>query len=130
MQIATGQVTAGVATHDAGHAALGAGNLVGAARIEGLEPWHRNAALALIGAGDAPLRALTATDNPEARLFQALALWIDGQDAEAEAVLAHAPPSEAASRLRALLQASRIKVLAFLPPHRSGPHSLFGSVGL
>lgn len=112
------------------HSRLNTGNLVGAARASRERGWHQSAALGLIGAFDQALPGLTATDDPNARIFHALCLWIDGQDAAAEAMLAEAPSSPAATHLQRLLRKERIKALAFLPPYRTGPHSIFGSVGL
>jgi hypothetical protein len=108
---------------------LRAGNLVAAARSDCEEDWRRYAALGLIGAGGSALARLAETDDPQARIFHALCLWIDGQDANAEAMLGQAPASRAAEYLRGLLQKDRIEVLAFLPPNSNGPHGMFGSIG-
>lgn len=83
------------------------------------------AGFGLIGGGPKALAALAAIDSPEARLYHALAAWIDSQDDEAERQLALAPPSPATTALQALLRKDRIRTLCFLPPHRSGPHGLF-----
>ncbi|QDO96344.1 hypothetical protein FNB15_03195 [Ferrovibrio terrae] len=103
---------------------IAGGNLVAAARSSGRDLYDA-AAFGLIGGGAAALQALAAVDAPEARLFHALALWIDGQDDEAARMLQQAPASDAASKLAAILEKDRIRVLGFLPHHRGGPHCLF-----
>jgi tetratricopeptide (TPR) repeat protein len=83
------------------------------------------AALGLIGGGAKALDALGSIDSLEARLYHALALWIDGQDDEAARQLALAPSGPPTEALRALLHKERIRALCFLPAHRSGPHGIF-----
>ena len=85
------------------------------------------AALGLLGVGNRALDALAAIDAPEARIYHALALWIDGQDDEAARQAALAPISPAAEELQTLLRKERIRALCFLPPHRSGPHGIFAA---
>ncbi len=83
------------------------------------------AAFGLIGGGSAALAALAAVDQPDIRIFHAIALWIDGQDDEASRMLQEAPSSDAANKLAAILRKDRIRVLGFLPHHRDGPHRIF-----
>lgn len=104
-----------------------AGNFVEAAGTRSADGWRHFAALGLVGGGQAALDGLARADDPEARLFHAFALWIDGQDDEARVMLDAAPDSAPARRLRTLLERDRIRVLAFLPQNRQGPHSIFGA---
>lgn len=104
---------------------LGQGNFVGTAYANA--PFRSAAALGLIGTGTKALDALAAIDIPEARLYHAIALWIDGQDDEAARQLAYTPPSPASEELQTLLRKDRIHALCFLPPHSSGPHGIFAA---
>lgn len=97
------------------------GNHSLAAREGSLDDWRTWAAWGLIGRADKALDGLARFDCPEARFHEAVALWIDGDDAAAAGRLAGLPGAHARA-LRALIEKPCIEVLAMLPANRHGPH--------
>ncbi|MBV5334017.1 hypothetical protein JZU57_02005, partial [bacterium] len=101
--------------------AFSMGNYSLAAASGEADDWRTWAAWGLLGRTERALSGLAGFQNPEARFYEAVAIWIGGDDERAAAALADLPGAHA-SNLRDLLARPHINVLAMLPGNRHGPH--------
>ena len=85
--------------------------------------WETHAALALCGNIAPALDALRDFDRPEARFYEAVAHWLDGDEDTAARGLEECD-GEHARKLLALVTKPRISVLAQLPWARMGAHTI------
>lgn len=108
------------------HDILRGGDIVSAAQ-SGDGGVAQTLASALLGLGQEAIDRLSAIDDHNARFIHAVALWIDGQDDAALGMLRQAPDSVAARRLNAIISKDRVRALCFIPPHREGPHAIYGA---
>lgn len=85
------------------------------------ELWQWHAALGLVARTDEALSGLSRFTDPEARFYEAVALWIGGDDLEAKKILAgiQAPHAQ---KLFELISRPAIQVVAMLPVSAGGPH--------
>jgi hypothetical protein len=89
------------------------------------EDWRTNASFALCGVVTRRLEDHSASADPEARFYQAVAHWINGDDFRAAQGL-RTCSSEYAKNLLALIEKPQINILTQLPWSRRGiaPHSI------
>ena len=99
------------------------GNYVEAARSGETSAWQTWAALGLVGRTGPALEGLARFADPEARFYEGVALWIDGQDQAAEKALEKLEAPHARALLD-LVRQERIEVLAQLSWSRTGPQDL------
>ncbi|HEY0838517.1 MAG TPA: hypothetical protein VGE72_31720 [Azospirillum sp.] len=92
-----------------------------AAATGAADDWRTHAAWGLIGRADKALSGLARFDGPLPRFYEAVSLWIDGDDDGAARLLARLPGAHAAALL-ALIEKPHIAVLGMLPANRHGPH--------
>src|SRR5262249_36938402 len=129
---ATGAVAAsaasGVAEATRAAQLLKAGNFVRAVAAGDPGDWAPYAALGLVGRTDLAVPGLERIDAPEARFYQGVAHWIDGDDARAERSLA-AVDTPHARRLLELIRRPQIRVLAQLPWRKGDAWDLGAGLG-
>ena len=97
-----------------------AGNYAQVALDGDTNRWETHAALGLMGKTPEALAGLARFDGQQARFFEAVTHWIDGNDVAAAAGLARIP-TEHARNLLALIRKPKIRVLGQLPWTRTGP---------
>ncbi len=87
--------------------------------------WQTLAALGLCGNTAPALAGLRGFDTPEARFYEGVVHWIDG-DEDAAACLLEGCEGEHAARLLALIRKPRIQILSQLPWSQfgEGPHTV------
>jgi hypothetical protein len=90
--------------------------------------WQTYAALGLCGNIAPALQGLAGFDSPEARFYEGVIHWIDG-DEDAAARLLEQSDGEHAARLLALIRKRRINILSQLPWSQfgEGPHTVLNS---
>jgi len=91
------------------------------------DDWQSFAALGLAGLTRPALEGLRRFDHPQARLYEAVAHWIHGDDAAAIALL-ETSPLEHGRNLLALLRKPRIRVLGQLSWLRRGSQDLLSGI--
>jgi hypothetical protein len=102
-------------------AAFSVGDYSTAARNGSPDDWRTWAAWGLLGRADRALDGLRRFDDPQARFYEATALWIDGDDEQAARLL-RGQEEPHARNLLTLIERPVINVLAMMPGNRHGPH--------
>ena len=105
------------------------GNYTVAARDGDLDAWQTWAARGVCGLKDAALAGLERFAEPEARFYEAVTHWIDGDDDSAARILetfrdSDAPCAQHARNLLAMVRKPQLHVLAQFPWTRRAPFDL------
>lgn len=85
------------------------------------EYWQWHAALGLVGRTDEALSGLSRFPGPAARFYEAVALWMEGEDIDARKALGRIDIPHARNLLE-VISKPVVRVLAMLPASPSGPH--------
>ena len=113
---------------DAMNASFEEGNFHLVAASENTENWRHYAALGLCGAIQPALRGLAKFDTPQARFYEAVTYWIDGNEDRAAQLLEKFPGDDSANLLM-FIRKRRIRILSqfSIPPLGNGPHLILAN---